>query len=201
MDGETGEHVPVELEVVMTAEEGGAGELAPLEGGGELVVRGKVGVDGQATSIISLERLKFTEGTVPCPGCNKELRRSQLAIHMRKKNCEAFMGQLKDLVPSVMPPPVVGRVKCPQPSCVHISPNLKALRKHFASKHAPKMTCSKCNLKEYGRSDALRKHERTCGASFPALHSSGCVQLGYSSSGVGGPPSHAGVAIWAAAAP
>jgi len=113
---------------------------------------------GRAATVIDLARLQSPEGISACPGCGKEMRRSQLAIHMRKKDCQSFSKQL----PSIpFPAPVLGRVKCP--SCEHVSPNLKALRKHYASLHGEKKSCAKCS-KQYGRSDALRKHERTCHA-------------------------------------
>jgi|APGre2960657444_1045066.scaffolds.fasta_scaffold03805_4 hypothetical protein len=113
---------------------------------------------GCAATVIDLARLQSPEGISACPGCGKEMRRSQLAIHMRKKDCESFSNQLPS-IPFLAP--VLGRVKCP--SCEHVSPNLKALRKHYASLHGEKKSCAKCS-KQYGRSDALRKHERTCGA-------------------------------------
>ena len=116
------------------------------------------GGDGDAT-VIDLDRLRSVEGATACPGCQKPMRKSQLLIHMRNKKCEEFLSRLEDAQPSQAP--IVGRVKCP--SCPHVSPNLKALRKHYASQHGVKQKCSKCD-KEYGRSDALRKHEKLCGA-------------------------------------
>ena len=112
--------------------------------------------------MITLERLRGTGGGSACPGCGKMMRRSQLKIHMRNKTCEAFAHQLGDLPASAK----LGRVQCPGDGCSHVSPNLKALRKHYASKHGEKVSCAKCG-KSYGRSDALRKHERSCGA-YPA---------------------------------
>lgn len=130
-------------------EDGGAG-------GGE-----EEGGEGEPGTFVEIDlgRLHSAEGLTPCPGCGKSMRKSQLAIHMRNKKCEEYADRLEEALPSVAP--ILGRVKCPM--CAHVSPNLKALRKHYASQHGEKKQCSKCK-KEYGRSDALRKHEKTCGA-------------------------------------
>jgi hypothetical protein len=149
------EELPVEdAGAADAAEDAGAGG----EGGEGGVVKEEEG-GGEAAQIIDLERLRSVEGQTACPGCGKAMRKSQLMIHMRNKKCEEFVTRLDEALPSL--PPITGRVKCP--SCVHVSPNLKALRKHFASQHGDKRACGKCG-KEYGRSDALRKHERLCGA-------------------------------------
>jgi hypothetical protein len=109
---------------------------------------------------VSLERLRSGDVDVACPGCGRLFRRSQLAIHMRTRACAEHKAQLVTLVGSRGSVPA-GRVKCPQ--CAHVSPNLKALRKHFASHHGEtRFLCIHCD-KSYGRSDALRKHQKTCG--------------------------------------
>ena len=110
---------------------------------------------------VSLERLRSEDADVACPGCGKLLRRSQLAIHMRARACAQHKAQLGTLVSSRGPSAPAGRVKCPQ--CEHVSPNLKALRKHFASHHGEtRHLCTHCGT-TYGRSDALNKHQKTCG--------------------------------------
>ena len=124
-------------------------------------LREEEGGEGEPGTFVEIDlgRLHSAEGLTPCPGCGKSMRKSQLAIHMRNKKCEEYADRLEEALPSVAP--ILGRVKCPM--CAHVSPNLKALRKHYASQHGEKKQCSKCK-KEYGRSDALRKHEKTCGA-------------------------------------
>jgi hypothetical protein len=139
--------IPVGVIADAAGAAGGEGDDA---GGGE---------EGEAPYCIDLERLRSVEGQMACPGCGKAMRKSQLMIHMRNKKCEEFIGRVDEAQPSL--PPITGKVKCP--SCPHVSPNLKALRKHYASQHGDKRACAKCG-KEYGRSDALRKHEKQCGA-------------------------------------
>ena len=109
---------------------------------------------------VPLERLRSEAADVACPGCGQLFRRSQLAVHMRTRACAQHKAQLATLVGSRESVPA-GRVKCPQ--CEHVSPNLKALRKHFASHHGEtRHLCIHCG-KSYGRSDALSKHQKTCG--------------------------------------
>jgi len=154
---EMGESLELAAAAEAAAAEEPDGALVPAD------VKMEKGRDGEITNVITLERLKATEGLVACPGCGKEMRRTQMAIHMRNKKCESFLAEMKNMSPP--PPPLLGRIKCPATDCQHVSPNMKALRKHYASKHSVKIVCSKCNIKKYGRSDALRKHERTCGTS------------------------------------
>jgi hypothetical protein len=168
------------------------GAAAGVYGGeGDVDVDGAGGDGGEGEPVsyveIDLGRLHSAEGQTPCPGCGKTMRKSQLAIHMRNKKCEEFADRLPEALPSVAP--ITGRVKCPV--CVHVSPNLKALRKHFASQHGEKKQCSKCK-KEYGRSDALRKHERQCGALRAATGGRrGALGLGRAPPRQAGPPAGA----------
>ena len=103
-------------------------------------------------------------GRAPCPACGKALLPAQLPLHLKAAACRHLLPQLPQLLAAAAPPPRGVRLACPSPGCAHASPSLKALRKHFQSRHGARgAACATCG-RTFGRPDTARKHERTCGA-------------------------------------
>ena len=119
------------------------------------------------------------EQAVRCPGCESSFSASRLAFHLRSHSCAAAVGgpaqakgaaaKLAAAAQAVPPAAGAGPLRCPAPQCAHASPNLKALRKHYAAKHhsdTQQRACPRCG-KRFGRSDMLSRHSARCGQDAP----------------------------------
>jgi hypothetical protein len=120
---------------------------------------------------VPLTVLKGATTRVACPRCGTVLPQSRLRTHQGSKRCLSGLpprggekeedGEVAEGVVLAAGP--TGDLLCPFPDCGKTSPNLKALRKHYNSKHGEqKHTCKVC-AKSFGRSDLLSRHAKVCG--------------------------------------
>ena len=121
---------------------------------------------------VPLAVLKGGTTRVACPRCGTVLPQSRLRTHLASKRCGSGLpprggekeedGEVAEGVELVATGPT-GSMLCPFPGCGKTSPNLKALRKHYSSKHGEQRhTCKNC-AKTFGRSDLLSRHAKACG--------------------------------------
>jgi hypothetical protein len=115
------------------------------------------------------------EQLLACPGqCGHSFSASRLVFHLRGNLCKAAAGgpemaaqvaaAIAAAANAVPPAAGSGPLQCPVADCSHVSPNLKALRKHHAAVHGEhKHVCGRCQAK-FGRSDLLSRHVKACGA-------------------------------------
>jgi len=119
------------------------------------------------------------EQLLACPGgCGHTFSASRLVFHLRSFSCAAAVGGPSQAVQAAAAvasaagaaPPGKGPLLCPGPGCKHASPNLKALRKHYAACHGTsKHVCARCK-KSFGRSDLLSRHAKgKCSPGVAAL--------------------------------
>ena len=120
------------------------------------------------------------EQLLACPGvCGHSYSASRMVFHLRSHGCAKSVGgpaqaaaaaaALAAAAQAVPPADGAGPLLCPAAECAHASPNLKALRKHFAARHsgdAQQHACSRCG-KRFGRSDMRSRHAQRCGQDAP----------------------------------
>lgn len=128
---------------------------------------------GGAVSAVPLAVLKGGTTRVACPRCGTVLPQSRLRTHQASKRCGSGLpprvstgkegGEEEAVEEGVEHKAGSGSLLCPFPDCGKMSPNLKALRKHYSAKHGEQRhTCKVC-AKTFGRSDLLSRHAKSCG--------------------------------------
>ena len=142
---------------------------------------------GARGAAVPLAMVAGGEQLLACPGgCGHSYSASRMVFHLRSHGCaksvggperaEAAAASLAAAAQAVPPAAGAGPLLCPAPECAHASPNLKALRKHYAAKHhggAQQHACSRCG-KRFGRSDMLSRHAQRCGRDAPPQLACAC---------------------------